>query len=69
MDRLFDDYANTLIPFDYDTFFSSEMEFEAVVTNCLSGQAEYMTEKQDRKRLMEICRASCRCLWCCRSWR
>lgn len=59
MDRLFDDYANELIPFDYETYFSSEMEFEAVVTNCLSGQAQYMMEKHDKKRLMEICRASC----------
>ena len=59
MDRLFDDYANELIPFDYETYFSAEMEFEAVVTNCLSGQAQYMTEKHDKKRLMEICRASC----------
>ena len=50
MDRLFDDYANTLIPFDYDTFFSSEMEFEAVVTNCLSGQAEYMSRKTGQEK-------------------
>ncbi len=29
-----------------------------VVTNCVTGEAEYMTERQDRQRLMRICRAS-----------
>ena len=29
-----------------------------VVTNCQTGDAEYMTEKHDRKRLMDIGRAS-----------
>lgn len=29
-----------------------------MTTNCLTGQAEYMTEKEDGDRLMKICRAS-----------
>ena len=58
MDLIFDKYPNELFPFDYDTYFSSEMECEMVTTNCETGQAEYMTERQDRERLMRICRAS-----------
>ena len=30
-----------------------------MTTNCLTGKAEYMTEREDRERLMKICRASC----------
>lgn len=58
MDLIFDKYPNELFPFDYDTYFVSEMECEMVVTNCVTGEAEYMTERQDRQRLMRICRAS-----------
>lgn len=58
MDLIFDKYPNELFPFDYDTYFASEMECEMVVTNCVTGEAEYMTERQDRERLMRICRAS-----------
>lgn len=59
MDMIFDKYPNELFPFDYDTFFHSETECEIVTTNCLTGKAEYMTERSDRERLMRICRASC----------
>ena len=59
MDLIFDKYPNELFPFDYDTYFSSEMECEMVTTNCETGQAEYMTERHDRERLMKVCRASC----------
>lgn len=58
MDLIFDKYPNGIIPFDYDTYFESEIECEIVTTNCLTGQAEYMTEDEDRERLMKICRAS-----------
>ncbi len=58
MDLIFDRYPNELIPFDYDTYFQSEIECELVTTSCLTGQAEYMTERKERQRLMKICRAS-----------
>ena len=58
MDMIFDKYPNEIFPFDYDSFFQSEIRCELVVTNCLTGQAEYMEEKEDPKRLMDICRAS-----------
>lgn len=58
MNLIFDKYPNELLPFDYDTYFSSEIECQLVTTNCITGQAEYMTERSDRERLMKICRAS-----------
>ena len=59
MDMVFDRYPNEIFPFDYDTYFSSDIECEIVTTNCVTGRAEYMTEDSDRQRLMKICRASC----------
>lgn len=58
MDMIFDKYPNEIFPFDYETYFASEMEFEVVTTNCVTGQAEYMKEKKEKERLMKICRAS-----------
>lgn len=58
MDMVFDKYPNELFPFDYDTYFASETECEIVTTNCRTGKAEYMTERNDRGRLMKVCRAS-----------
>lgn len=58
MDRLFDEYPNRLFPFDFDTYFASDIQCEVVVTNCLTGEVMYLSEKQDRERLLTICRAS-----------
>jgi predicted patatin/cPLA2 family phospholipase len=58
MDLIFDKYPNEMFPFDYETYFASGMECEIVVTNCVTGQAEYMKEREDKERLMRMCRAS-----------
>ena len=58
MEMLFDRYPNEIFPFDCDTYFQSQTECELVVTNCNTGEAEYLSEKEDRQRLMNICRAS-----------
>ena len=56
---LYDRFPTELVPYDYDTYFSSQSTFEMVVTNCNTGRAEYLTEKSgDRQRLLDICRAS-----------
>ena len=52
MDLIFDIFPNKIIPFDYDTFFSSGMECILTATNALTGKAEYLSEKSDRQRLM-----------------
>lgn len=59
MDMIFNTYPNQLIPFDYETYFESEMKCEMVVTNCTTGEAEYLDEREERERMMKICRASC----------
>lgn len=66
LDMVFDEYPNKVVPFDYDTYFSSDIESEYVVTNCHSGKAEYLSEKCDKKRLMNICRASCSMPYLCK---
>lgn len=58
MDMIFDVFPNRLIPFDFDTFFRSQIECELVATNCITGKAEYFKEKENNDRLMKICRAS-----------
>ena len=50
--------SNEIFPFDFDTYFASEMECEIVITNCVTGRAEYRTEEEDRDMLMRLCRAS-----------
>lgn len=59
LDMVFDEYPNHLVPFDYAAYWSSDIVSEYVVTNCITGQAEYLSEKKDEKRLMNICKASC----------
>ena len=59
MDMIFDTYPNETFPFDFETYFQSEIKCEIVATNCLTGKADYLDELQDRARLMKLCRASC----------
>ena len=59
MDMIFNKYPNELFPFDFDTFLNSDMQCEMVVTNCITGKAEYLSEHSSAKRMMDICRASC----------
>lgn len=58
MDMIFDLFPNQIHPFDYETYFQSEIECQLVVTNCLTGRAEYLMESKKKERLMKICRAS-----------
>lgn len=55
---LYDDFPNTLLPYDFEAFFNNPDVFEMVTTNCLTGRACYLTEKHDRQRLLDIVRAS-----------
>lgn len=59
MDMIFNKFPFETFPFDFETYFSSEMKCEIVVTNCVTGRAEYLTEDHDKERLMKVCRASC----------
>lgn len=55
---LYDKFPNEYIPFDFDSFFQRSATFEMVTTNCLTGQADYLTESKDRQRSLDIVRAS-----------
>lgn len=58
MDMVFDTFPKIIYPFDFETYFQSDMVCEIVTTNCETGKAEYMTEQSDPDRLMKLCRAS-----------
>lgn len=58
MDMVFDTFPKKIYPFDFETYFQSDMVCEIVTTNCETGKAEYMTETGDPDRLMKLCRAS-----------
>lgn len=57
-DLLFDDFPNRILPFDFETYAEAGVSFEMVVSNCLTGEAEYMEEYNDHERLLSILRAS-----------
>lgn len=55
---LYDRFPNEIIPFDYDAYATNPATFEVVTTNCLTGRAEYLTERRDAGRLTAIIKAS-----------
>ncbi len=40
-DFVFGELSNTLVPFDYDTFYKSEQKFEVAATRCKTGKPVY----------------------------
>ena len=52
---LFEDFPKKIIPYDYEAYFANTDRFVMVTTNCLT---EYLEEKSDSKRVMDIVRAS-----------
>ena len=55
---LYERFPAEIAPFDYDTYTHNPAPFEMVTTNCLTGQAEYLSEKHDARRLTSIAKAS-----------
>ena len=58
-DLLFNKIPTEIAPYDYNTYSNSKERFVIVASNCQTGEAEYFEEKQNRERLLSICRASC----------
>lgn len=58
MDMVFDEFPRKIYPFDFETYFRSSIKCDIVVTNCLTGKAEYVDDRQDRERLLKLVRAS-----------
>ena len=55
---LYDKFPNELLPFDFDEYFKHSQSFEMVTTNCLTGQAMYLSEAHDCQRSLDIVKAS-----------
>ena len=55
---LYDKFPNELLPFDFDEYCKHSQSFEMVTTNCLTGQAMYLSEAHDRQRSLDIVKAS-----------
>ena len=57
-DLLFNEFPEHILPYDYDTYFSSSERYVMVTTNCLTGEPNYFEEKKDKNRVIDIVRAS-----------
>lgn len=57
-DLLFTEFPEHILPYDYAAYAASEGRFVMVTTNCLTGEANYFEEKQDKKRIVDIAKAS-----------
>jgi len=57
-DILYDRFPNEILPFDYEAYSQNPGTYEMVTTNCLTGRAEYLSEKHDAARLTAIAKAS-----------
>ena len=55
---LYDKLPHELLPFDYAACFANPMEFKMAVTNCLTGKAEYLTDRSSETRLIQIAKAT-----------
>ncbi len=57
-DLLCQEFPENILPYDYESYFSSPERYEMVTTNCVTGEANYFEEKQDKGRVIDIVRAS-----------
>jgi len=55
---LYERFPAEIVPFDYEAYARNPAPFEMVTTNCLTGQAEYLSEKHDHRRITAIAKAS-----------
>lgn len=55
---LYERFPNEIVPFDYQAYRQNPATFEMVTTNCVTGRAEYLSEKEDAQRMTAIAKAS-----------
>lgn len=58
LERVFHEYPFKQFPFDSETYFRSGVKNEIVVTNCVTGEPEYLEEKDSVDKLLLKGRAS-----------
>lgn len=56
--KAFYEFPYKQYPFRFDKYFASKVTNEIVVTSLETGKAEFLTEKSDEKRLLDIGAAS-----------
>lgn len=57
-DILYERFPKEILPFDFETYRQNPATFEMVTTNCLTGRAEYLSEKENAQRMTAIVKAS-----------
>ena len=55
---LFEEFPTRIVPYDYDAYARNEGRYEMVATDCETGQAVYLEEKHDPKRIIDAVKAS-----------
>ena len=55
---LYERFPSEIVPFDYRAYAANPAVYEMVTTNCLTGFAEYLSEKHDARRITAIAKAS-----------
>ncbi len=55
---LYERFPEEFIPFDYQAYEQNKGVFEMVTTNCRTGRAMYLSERQNHQRLTQIVKAS-----------
>lgn len=58
MEKIFEVFPNETFPYDFKAYQELGIQCEMVVTNVLTGKAEYMMETESEAALCNICRAS-----------
>lgn len=59
LQHLIKDYPEKYFPLDFETYKNVGNRMVMVTSNCITGKAEYLEEKNDKERLLDICQASC----------
>lgn len=58
MQLLYHELPETLWPYDYEAYRTNPMRVESVTTDCMTGEAVYLEEKENAERIIDIVRAS-----------
>lgn len=58
MDLLYHELPEEIWPYDYDAYRNNPMRVESVATDCLTGEAVYLEEKEAPARIIDIVKAS-----------
>ena len=58
MDLLYRELPETIWPYDYAAYRANPMKVESVATDCITGEAVYLEEKENSARIIDIVKAS-----------